>query len=301
MSSATPTIGSVDQPRRSAIAIASRTWRSASVDALGQVRHRAERRQAADLEVRAGRAGAPSASASSRCASASASRSVQLSAIPRFISANASSSCADRRALALQQRGRLVDDGLDLAEAPGAQQHDRRERGPRAVAARRPARRAAPPARRRSAPSASPQRDSSQQVRGRDRRQLRVGPDAPRRQPGEQRAERLLLAVEQQVHPVAAEQLAGQVPVAGELRVPDRLDRVAVLGVPPGREPVQPGDRVGGAALELQPQQVGEQVVAAEPRARDVDGDDERVGVLEVLQDPRAVARARSGGRRAGR
>jgi hypothetical protein len=89
-------------------------------------------------------------------------------------------------------------------------------------------------------------------VRRGDGGELGVAVDPPGRQRGEQRAERLVLAVEQQVDPVAAEQLARQLPVAAVRRVADRLDRVAVLGVPPGREQVQLEDGLGRLALQLE-------------------------------------------------
>ena len=65
---------------------------------------------------------------------------------------------------------------------------------------------------------------------------------------------------------------------------------VSVLGVPAGGEPVQPRDLVRRLAAQLEPQQVGEQVVVAEPGARHVHRDDERVGLLELVQQPRPVA-----------
>ena len=268
-------------------------------DAAGQVRHGAERREAADLEVRARQ---PAPERERRLEMRLRVREPQRPALgdPEVQQRERLELLAHRRALSPQQRGRLVDDGRELAEAPGAQQHDRRQRRPRAMAALRGQRGQRLLRGRDQRFRLTPAR-LLEQVRGRDRRQLRVRPDARVRQAGEQRAERLLLAIEQQVHPVAAEQLAGQVPVAGELRVPDRLDRVAVLGVPLGREPVQPGDRVGGAALELEPQQVGEQVVAAEPRAGDIDGDDERVRRPRGPAGSGCRRAARSGGRRARR
>jgi hypothetical protein len=100
------------------------------------------------------------------------------------------------------------------------------------------------------------------------------------------------LAVEEEMDPVAAEQIDREVGVAAELRVPDRGDGVPVVGVPAGREPVQAGDVVGRLAPQLEPQEVGEQVVVPEPRAADVVGDDERVGLLELAEQPRPVAAA---------
>ena len=141
--------------------------------------------------------------------------------------------------------------------------------------------------------SASPQRDSARRSAAAIVASSASTLYAPGRQCGEQHAERRLLAVEEQVHPVAAEQLARELPVLAQLRVADRLDRVAPLGMPAGGEPVQPRDLARRLAAQLEPQQVAEQVVVAEPRARDVDRDDERVGLLELVQQTRTVVTAR--------
>ena len=58
---------------------------------------------------------------------------------------------------------------------------------------------------------------------------------------------------------------------------------------------------LGRLAPQLQPQQVGEELVVAKPRAPDVDRDDERVGLLELLPAAARRRRGRSGDRRAGR
>ena len=74
-------------------------------------------------------------------------------------------------------------------------------------------------------------------------------------------------------------------PIARRLRVPDRLHRVSVRLQPRRRGAMQRIDDLGGAAAELELQQVREQVVVAEPAPPGVERDDERVRVLEVLQD----------------
>ena len=68
--------------------------------------------------------------------------------------------------------------------------------------------------------------------------------------------------------------------------MPDRVDDLPVLLIPRGRGPVERGDggRLGPA--QLQAQEVGEEVVVAEPRPLGVERDDERVRLLEREQDP---------------
>ena len=86
-------------------------------------------------------------------------------------------------------------------------------------------------------------------------------------------------------------------PVARRLRVPDGLDHLALQGEPSGSLPVQPRHVPGQRPAQLQPEQIPEQVVEAEPRALRVQRDDERVGVLQVQQDP---FRARAAGQQIG-
>ena len=211
--------------------------------------------------------------------------------MPRFSSASASSSTPADAPVARQQRGCLVDGGPGVADPPCPQQLDAGERGLGAVVALR--RHVVERALRgvQQGVGLGPAR-LREEVGGGDRGELGVAAHALRGQAGEQRAERRLLAVEHQVHPVAAEQLARELPVAAELGVAHRLERVAVLGVPRRRRPVQCLDGLRRAAAQLQPQQVGEQVVVAEPRAGGVDRDDQRVRLLELVQQPRPVAAA---------
>ena len=61
--------------------------------------------------------------------------------------------------------------------------------------------------------------------------------------------------------------------------------------VPLGGQPVQLGRHARCGATQLQPQQVGEQVVVAEPGAPGVERGDERVGLRQALED-----RLRTGG-----
>ena len=74
-------------------------------------------------------------------------------------------------------------------------------------------------------------------------------------------------------------------PVLRRLRLADGFDDVAVLLVPLGGRPMERIDHPGGGSLQLEAQQVGEQVVVAEPRAPGVDRRDEGVGVGEARQD----------------
>jgi hypothetical protein len=68
--------------------------------------------------------------------------------------------------------------------------------------------------------------------------------------------------------------------------VPDCLDRVAVPGVPARRGLVQRGQVGRAGSPQLQLQEVGEELVVAEPGPPCVQRDDERARLLEPLQDP---------------
>ena len=85
---------------------------------------------------------------------------------------------------------------------------------------------------------------------------------------------------------MVGEHAGGQGPVLGDLGVADRLDRVPVVRVPPGGGGVQRGQFGLRAAPQLQLQQVGEQLVVAEPGPPRIQRDHERVGLLELLQEP---------------
>ena len=104
-------------------------------------------------------------------------------------------------------------------------------------------------------------------------------------------------ALEPEAEPVVRQQAAGQVPVLRGNRVPDPLQREAVRRVPAGRGGVQRGQFGRRAAAQLQLQELGEQLVIAEPGPPRIQRDDERVGLLELLQDPLA---ARTSGQQVG-
>jgi hypothetical protein len=59
-----------------------------------------------------------------------------------------------------------------------------------------------------------------------------------------------------------------------------------VFGEPPGGGGVQRGNLGRDGTPQLQLQQVGEHVVVAEPGPLRIQGDHERVRLLQVLQDP---------------
>ena len=88
---------------------------------------------------------------------------------------------------------------------------------------------------------------------------------------------------------MVGQQPRGAVPVLRRLGVPDRFDRQLMGGEPARGLLVQPGDPVRLGPTQLQPQQIREQVVVAEPGAGGVHRDDERVGLLQVLQHPLAA------------
>ena len=73
-------------------------------------------------------------------------------------------------------------------------------------------------------------------------------------------------------------------PVLGGLRVADRLHHVPVGLQPLGGRSVQRLDQRRVEPPQLETQQIGEQVVVAEPRPPDIQRGHERAGVLELLQ-----------------
>jgi len=68
--------------------------------------------------------------------------------------------------------------------------------------------------------------------------------------------------------------------------VPDGVNHLAMLGEPLRSPPVQCRYFLGPRPAQLQPQQIGEQVVVAEPRPVGVQRHDKRAGVLDFEQDP---------------
>ena len=82
------------------------------------------------------------------------------------------------------------------------------------------------------------------------------------------------------------QQACGQAPVPRRLGVTDRLGEVPVPGVPPGGRGMQRGQSARLGMPEFQLEQVGKHAVVAEPGPASVQRNDERPGLLQVLQDP---------------
>ena len=102
-------------------------------------------------------------------------------------------------------------------------------------------------------------------------RELGIGRRDPRREGIQQRAKRGQTAIEDQADAAVKKQPRGAAPVARHLRVADRLDRVALLLEPVGGRPMQLTHDLRKHPPQLQPQQVGKQVVVAEPGATRID------------------------------
>ena len=117
-----------------------------------------------------------------------------------------------------------------------------------------------------------------------EQRELRTGRGLGRER-GDQRGQRRVLPLEGQRQGAVDEQPGGVRPVPGGLGVPDGLGDLPVRRVPLGRGPVQRHDGVGLGAPQLEPQQVREEVVVAEPGPPGVERDDERVRRLQLVQD----------------
>jgi hypothetical protein len=220
----------------------------------GAVRHQAhdaERGEAGDLDVRAADA------APDRQAALQVGLGVRQAQRPGLGDAQVHERerpqlRADRGLIPGDDRGGAVDDGAEVAESPGAEELRGGERGLGPVPAA--LRQLAEGALRGREPGVGlrPARLGEEIGRG-DRRHLRVGVHEPGRQSGEQRGQRRLLAVEDQLHPVAAEQLRGQLAVAAAPRVADRVDRVPVLGQPDRGGAVEASHLAGRLAPELEP------------------------------------------------
>ena len=125
-----------------------------------------------------------------------------------------------------------------------------------------------------------------QLVRGHPRGQLGIRRDHAGRKPGQELVRGSAQPVEPEADPVVRQQAGGQAPVLRRLGVADRLDQVPVFRVPPGGGGVQRGQFGRSAAPQLQLQQVGEQLVIAEPGPPRIQRGHERVGLLELLQEP---------------
>ena len=136
-----------------------------------------------------------------------------------------------------RRRGRRADTRARASRWPAV--------GRTAASARRvPSRPAAPPTA--MCVPLSSSRPSYRRAGGERERQLGILLGRARREGGQQRAQRRLAAVEDEVDVVVGQQAGGVRPVARGLRVPDRLDHVPVLLEPHRRGAVQRVDRSPG-------------------------------------------------------
>ncbi len=130
--------------------------------------------------------------------------------------------------------------------------------------------------------------------RARERRgELGVLRESFRWQLAQQRAHGCGVATHVQVEPVIGDDLHRQVPLARLNRVPERVDRGAACGVPPGGAGVQLRQFRRQLTFRARAQELGEQAVVAEPLAVTVHTEDEPVGALEGGECVRAVAVSR--------
>jgi hypothetical protein len=123
---------------------------------------------------------------------------------------------------------------------------------------------------------------------------VRTGPG---REGTQQRRHGARSPVKGEAEGVVGEHAGRLVPVAGRLQVSDGVGGLAARGEPARGELVQSGDVRGHRAAQFQPKQVGEHAVVSEPGTAGVEGYDERVGVLQVQQDP---FRPRASGKQVG-
>ena len=130
-----------------------------------------------------------------------------------------------------------------------------------------------------------PERMGRELLVGHERRELGLA-SSIRRQGREEAVDRRSLPVERERQAVLCEEAARVVPRLGSLGVADRLEHVAMGDVPLGGGEMKLGDVLGARAAELQPQEIGQQMVVAEGRPRRIDRDDEDVLVLEREKDP---------------
>jgi hypothetical protein len=188
----------------------------------------------------------------------------------------------------------LLDDAGQVTAPPGQRQLQRRDRHPKAASSIR---------RRRPGVRLGDRQVGDRLVQAplgevtHRAHQGQLGGVRARREGPHQRLDSLGLPVEGQAERMVGQQPDRISPVARRLDVPDGLGHLAMLGEPPGGAPVQNRHLFGQRPAQLQPQEIREQVVVAEPRALGVQRFDERVGVLEVEQDP---FRARPAGQQIG-
>ncbi len=110
--------------------------------------------------------------------------------------------------------------------------------------------------------------------------QLRIGGDRAGREPGQQPVRGGRPPAQDKALHMVRQQAGGQAPVLRRLGVPDRLHREPMVREPAGGRAMQGKELTRCAAPQLQLQQVGEQLVVAEPGPRRVHRHHERAGVL---------------------
>jgi hypothetical protein len=118
-----------------------------------------------------------------------------------------------------------------------------------------------------------------------DEGQLGIGGGAGREGP-DQHLDGPGLPVQGQAQRMVGQQPGRLGPVARRLGVPDGVDGLAMAGEPRGGPPVQGRHVLGQCPAQLQPEQIPEQLVEAEPGPSGVKRHHERVRVLEFQQDP---------------
>ncbi len=96
-----------------------------------------------------------------------------------------------------------------------------------------------------------------------------------RRQGREKAVDRRSLPVERERQTMLCQEAPGIAPRLGSLGVANRLEHVAMGDVPLGGGEMKLRDVLGARAAELQPQEIGQQMVVAEGRPRRIDRDDE--------------------------
>ena len=109
------------------------------------------------------------------------------------------------------------------------------------------------------------------------------------REPVDPASDRFGASALQELVPVSGDQIDRGADIAGRRGMLDRLVHLTLVRVP-GRRPLV--ERPNGLRMrltELMPQQVAEEVVVAVPLPLGVEGDDEQVCALEVLQEGRCV------------
>src|ERR1700730_7103126 len=86
-----------------------------------------------------------------------------------------------------------------------------------------------------------------------------------------ERLDRFIVSVHEEIEEAVGEQLGCELPVAGRLRVTDRVDDLPMFGKPSGRAPVQLRDRRRRRSPQFEPKQLAEKMVVSKPRTFAID------------------------------